>query len=122
MDLATTYLGLPLAHPLIAGASPLVDHMDLVRRLEDAGAAAITMHSLFEEQLALDAEATRHAIDAQSHSHPEAESYFPLAGRLRARARRVPRTDPSHQGGGQGAGDRVAERRDRRRLDRLRRG
>ena len=52
MDLATTYLGLPLAHPLITGASPLVDHLDLVRRLEDAGAAAITMHSLFEEQLA----------------------------------------------------------------------
>ena len=51
MDLATTYLGLPLAHPLITGASPLVDHMDLVRRLEDAGAAAITMHSLFEEQI-----------------------------------------------------------------------
>jgi dihydroorotate dehydrogenase (fumarate) len=79
MDLATTYLGLPLAHPLITGASPLVDHMDLVRRLEDAGAAAITMHSLFEEQLALDAEATRYAVEAQAHSHPEAESYFPLA-------------------------------------------
>ena len=79
MDLATTYLGLPLAHPLITGASPLVDHMDLVRRLEDAGAAAITMHSLFEEQLAMDAEATRYAVEAQAHSHPEAESYFPLA-------------------------------------------
>ena len=79
MDLATTYLGLPLAHPLITGASPLVDHMDLVRRLEDAGAAAITMHSLFEEQLAMDAEATRHALEAQAYSHPEAESYFPLA-------------------------------------------
>jgi dihydroorotate dehydrogenase (fumarate) len=79
MDLATTYLGLPLAHPLITGASPLVDHMDLVRRLEDAGAAAITMHSLFEEQLAMDAAATRHALEAQAYSHPEAESYFPLA-------------------------------------------
>ena len=53
--------------------------MDMVRRLEDAGAAAITMHSLFEEQLAMDAEATWHALEAQAYSHPEAESYFPRA-------------------------------------------
>ena len=59
-------------------------------------------------------------LEAQAYSHPEAESYFPLAGRLRARARRVSRADPSHQGGGPGARDRVAERRDRRRLDWLR--
>jgi dihydroorotate dehydrogenase (fumarate) len=77
MDLSTTYLGLPLPHPLITGASPLVDHMDLVRRLEDAGAAAITMHSLFEEQLAVDAAATSHAIDTHAHAHAEAASYFP---------------------------------------------
>ena len=51
MDLTTTYLGLPLAHPFMPGASPLVDDMDMVRRLEDAGASAIVMHSLFEEQL-----------------------------------------------------------------------
>ena len=62
MDLSTTYLGLPLPHPLMTGASPLVDHMDLVRRLEDAGAAAITMHSLFEEQLTMEA-------DAVSYTH-----------------------------------------------------
>ena len=80
MDLSTTYLGLPLAHPLITGASPLVDHMDLVRRLEDAGVAAITMHSLFEEQLTMDADATARAIGVHALSHPEAESYFPLAG------------------------------------------
>jgi dihydroorotate dehydrogenase (fumarate) len=51
MDLSTTYLGLHLPHPFMPGASPLVDDFDLVRRLEDAGAAAIVMHSLFEEQL-----------------------------------------------------------------------
>jgi len=77
MDLSTTYLGLSLPHPLITGASPLVDHMDLVRRLEDAGAAAITMHSLFEEQLALDAAATAEAIETHAHAHAEAASYFP---------------------------------------------
>jgi dihydroorotate dehydrogenase (fumarate) len=77
MDLSTTYLGLSLPHPLITGASPLVDHMDLVRRLEDAGAAAITMHSLFEEQLALDEAATAEAIETHAHAHAEAASYFP---------------------------------------------
>jgi dihydroorotate dehydrogenase (fumarate) len=77
MDLTTTYLGLPLAHPLITGASPLVDHMDLVRRLEDAGAAAITMHSLFEEQLAVEQMATWHHLESHSEAHAEAASYFP---------------------------------------------
>ena len=51
MDLSTSYLGFDLPHPFMPGASPLVDHLDTVRRLEDAGAAAIVMHSLFEEQL-----------------------------------------------------------------------
>jgi dihydroorotate dehydrogenase (fumarate) len=51
MDLSTVYLGLQLRHPLMPGASPLVDDLDMVRRLEDAGAAAIVMHSLFEEQI-----------------------------------------------------------------------
>ena len=52
MDLSTTYLGMRLPHPLMPGASPLVDDLDVVRRLEDAGAAAIVMHSVFEEQIA----------------------------------------------------------------------
>lgn len=77
MDLTTTYLGLPLAHPLITGASPLVDDMDLVRRLEDAGAAAITMHSLFEEQLVAEQMATLHHLERHEDSHAEAVSYFP---------------------------------------------
>ncbi len=51
MNLETTYLGLELPHPFIAGASPLSDDLDQVRRLEDAGAAAIVMSSLFEEQI-----------------------------------------------------------------------
>ena len=51
MDLSTTYLGLELPHPFMPGASPLADDMDMVRRLEDAGAAAIVMRSLFEEQI-----------------------------------------------------------------------
>lgn len=51
MKLTTQYLGLELAHPFMPGASPLADTMDSVRRLEDAGASAIVMRSLFEEQI-----------------------------------------------------------------------
>jgi dihydroorotate dehydrogenase (fumarate) len=50
MTLATTYMGLTLAHPFILGASPLTGHLDSARRVEDGGCAAIVMHSLFEEQ------------------------------------------------------------------------
>jgi dihydroorotate dehydrogenase (fumarate) len=77
MDLSTTYLGLHLKHPLITGASPLVDDLDLVRRLEDEGAAAVTMHSLFEEQLTAEQDATFHQLDAHGEAHAEATSYFP---------------------------------------------
>jgi len=50
-DLTTTYLGLQLRNPLVASASPLSKKVDTVRRLEDAGAAAVVMYSLFEEQI-----------------------------------------------------------------------
>ena len=76
MDLSTTYLGLHLPHPLMPGASPLVDDLDMVRRLEDAGASAIVMHSLFEEQILSE---QREALRFESHaeSHAEAVSYLP---------------------------------------------
>ncbi|MGA7990641.1 MAG: dihydroorotate dehydrogenase-like protein [Thermoanaerobaculia bacterium] len=77
MDLRTTYLGLPLAHPLMPGASPLVDDLDTVKRLEDAGASAIVMHSLFEEQISFEREGIQHAMDVHAESFAEATSYFP---------------------------------------------
>ena len=77
MDLSTKYLGLELPHPLMPGASPLVDDLDLVRRLEDAGAAAIVMHSLFEEQIEQDQLGMIHHMEAPAESFPEALSYFP---------------------------------------------
>jgi dihydroorotate dehydrogenase (fumarate) len=77
MDLSTTYLGFPLPHPLMPGSSPLVDDLDMVRRLEDAGAAAIVMHSLFEEQIVGEELATHHAHKAPSESYAEALSYLP---------------------------------------------
>jgi dihydroorotate dehydrogenase (fumarate) len=77
MDLSTTYLGLPLPHPLMPGASPLVDDLDLVRRLEDAGAAAIVMHSLFEEQIVGEQMAWDEVVEWASDSQPEAADYLP---------------------------------------------
>ena len=79
MDLTTVYLGMALPHPLMPGASPLVDDLDTVRRLEDAGAAAIVMHSLFQEQIVQD-EVRRHVhLAAFDQSSAEALSYFPPA-------------------------------------------
>ena len=77
MDLATTYLGLDLPHPFMPGASPLVDNLDLVKRLEDSGAAAIVMHSLFEEQIAHEQLSAVTHLDAHADSFAEALSYFP---------------------------------------------
>lgn len=59
MDLTTRYLGLTLDNPLMLGASPLVDDLDEVRRAEDSGAAAIVMHSLFEEQVTTEPDVAR---------------------------------------------------------------
>lgn len=79
MDLSTTYLGFKLPHPLIPGASPLSADFDMVRRLEDAGAAAIILPSLFEEQITADEEGSVQHITAHEESNAEALSYFPLA-------------------------------------------
>jgi dihydroorotate dehydrogenase (fumarate) len=79
MDLSTTYLGFRLPHPLIPGASPLTVDFDMVRRLEDAGAAAIILPSLFEEQIAAEAAGAAHHMLAHEDAHAEALSYFPLA-------------------------------------------
>ncbi|MBP1772377.1 MAG: dihydroorotate dehydrogenase [Holophagaceae bacterium] len=77
MNLSTTYLGLKLAHPLMAGASPMVDDMGMVKRLEDAGASAIVMHSLFEEQITREEQGTIMDMELHANSHAEAISYFP---------------------------------------------
>jgi len=83
MDLHTRYLGLELPHPLIVGASPLVDDLVLVQRCVDSGAAAIVMHSLFEEQVQGEALARDAFHDAHAHSHAEAATYLPRAAEFR---------------------------------------
>ena len=80
MDLSTTYLGFRLPHPLMPGASPMVDSLDTVQRLEEAGAAAIVMHSLFEEQILQEQWATIYHMDVHAESFGEALSYFPRPG------------------------------------------
>ena len=77
MSLSTRYLGLQLAHPIVASASPLTTTVDGMRRLEDAGAAAVVMASLYEEQTR--AEDTAYALFTEhgSNSQSEAGSYFP---------------------------------------------
>ncbi len=80
MDLRTNYLGLSLPHPLMAGASPLVDDLEAVRRLEAAGAGAIVMHSLFEEQISGELHATSAQVDSHHDAYAEALSFFPDPG------------------------------------------
>jgi dihydroorotate dehydrogenase (fumarate) len=77
IDLATRWLGLDLASPLVVSASPLMETLDNVRRAEDAGAAAIVLPSLFEEQLQIDAADLDHHLDHAAHSYAEALTYFP---------------------------------------------
>ena len=77
MDLSTTYLGLELPHPFLNGASPLTHDLDQVRRLQDAGAAAITMHSLFEEQIRQEELVAFRDTELPAESFAEALSYFP---------------------------------------------
>jgi len=77
MDLSTDYLGLRLSHPLIPGAGPLSEDLDLVRRLEDAGAPAIVMSSLFEEQFVREQTATWRQTNLFGNFSGEASSFFP---------------------------------------------
>jgi dihydroorotate dehydrogenase (fumarate) len=77
MNLTTSYMGFELAHPLVPGASPLVDDLDTVRRLEDAGAPMLVMHSLFEEQIVREELSLTQSIETPKESYAEALSYFP---------------------------------------------
>ena len=77
-DLRTTYLGLDLAHPIVASASPLASTLDGVRSLEDGGAAAIVLPSLFEQQIRWENEALDALSALGADSVGEVQSYFPV--------------------------------------------
>src|SRR5258708_10835626 len=77
LDLTTTYLGLQLKNPLVASASPLSKKVDTLRRLEDAGAAAVVMYSLFEEQITHESQELNHYLERGTYSFAESLDYFP---------------------------------------------
>jgi len=83
IDLSTRYLGLALPHPFMPGASPMADDLDMVRRLEDAGAAAIVMQSLFEEQIEMEQGRTLYDIESHHDAFSEASSFFPRPAEFR---------------------------------------
>ncbi|HET8840633.1 MAG TPA: dihydroorotate dehydrogenase-like protein [Ktedonobacteraceae bacterium] len=76
-DLSTTYLGMSCKNPLVVSASPLSKKLDRVRRLEDAGAAALVMYSLFEEQITREIDELDCYLNLATNSYAEALSYFP---------------------------------------------
>ncbi len=80
MDLSTTYMGLNLKNPIVPSASPLSENLERIRKMEDAGAAAIVMYSLFEEQIVNDSRQLDHYLSYGSESYAEALSYFPDMG------------------------------------------
>jgi dihydroorotate dehydrogenase (fumarate) len=78
MDLTTRYLGLELPHPFVAGASPLSGDLDSARRLEDAGAAAIVLSSLFEEAVVREERGTLRHLERHGDAFAEAASFMPM--------------------------------------------
>jgi dihydroorotate dehydrogenase (fumarate) len=77
MNLSTNYLGLALENPIVASSSPLSHNVDGIRRLEDAGAAAVVMYSLFEEQITFDSFSADYYLNRSSEISAEAVNFFP---------------------------------------------
>ncbi len=80
IDLTTTYMGLTLKNPLVPSASPMSKSLDNMKRLEDHGAAAIVLYSLFEEQIEHESKELNHYLTYGAESYAEATSYFPDLG------------------------------------------
>ncbi|MBI3779891.1 MAG: dihydroorotate dehydrogenase-like protein [candidate division NC10 bacterium] len=77
IDLSTTYLGSTLKNPLVVSSSPLCEKIDNIRRMEDAGAAAVVLHSLFEEQITLESHHLDRYLSHGTESFAESLTYFP---------------------------------------------
>lgn len=80
MDLSTHYLGLKLRTPLVPAASPLSENTDGIKQMEDMGAAAVVLYSLFEEQLRQERFELSHSMEQGTFSSPESLTYFPEPG------------------------------------------
>lgn len=83
MDLATTYLGLELKNPIVPSSSPLSRHISSLRRLEDAGAGAIVLYSLFEEEINLESKTLNNYLTQGTDIYPESLDFFPEASTYR---------------------------------------
>jgi dihydroorotate dehydrogenase (fumarate) len=81
VDLTTTYLGLTLKNPLVASPSPLSEKVENVKRMEEAGIAAVVMYSLFEEQIIHESLELDHFLNRGTESFAEALTYFPNMGK-----------------------------------------
>ena len=77
MDTNTSYLGFRLPHPFVAGASPYGARLDSIKRLEDAGIAAVVLHSLFEEQITLATHGRIHQMDPRGEEFSAVLAQFP---------------------------------------------
>lgn len=76
-DLTTSYMGMTLKNPIVASASPLSESVDNIRKMEAAGASAVVMYSLFEEQIHYQSRQLDHYLSYQTESFAEALTYFP---------------------------------------------
>src|SRR5438067_9436328 len=94
MKLATTYLGLKLRTPLVPSTSPLSEKIDNIKRMEDAGAAAVVFHSLFEEQIRRDHHDLEFYLEQGTESYAESLSYFRFAPSSRSARKRTSSTFP----------------------------
>jgi dihydroorotate dehydrogenase (fumarate) len=77
IDLSTTYLGLTLRNPLVCSSSPLCEKIENLQQMEEAGASAVVLHSLFEEQIEIESLDLHHFLDQGTESYAESLSYFP---------------------------------------------
>ena len=77
MDLSTTYLGLKLRTPLVPSASPLSEEIDKIKLMEDSGASAVVLHSLFEEHISHESHQLHHHLTHGTESFAESLTYFP---------------------------------------------
>jgi dihydroorotate dehydrogenase (fumarate) len=82
IDLTTNYLGLKLANPLVPSASPLSKDVDSARKLEDAGASAVVMYSLFEEKIEAEERQMDRFLYQQALGHGEADSFYPMPAHI----------------------------------------
>src|SRR5437667_9950485 len=98
MNLKTTYLGLKLRTPLVVSASPLSESIDNIKRMEDAGASAVVLHSLFEEQIRYERYELHWSTTQGTESYPEADERIGGTEKIKRIRISVPRASHHTEG------------------------